>query len=172
MSEWQKRWSDCIDAQTDLRYCWSLKKSDIETLRPAWKEPIWLSFFFFLSSFLSIWNMFCRRVRPGFTMVARISTKQLVRPGRSYLWDTYVSVVAVMMLESLTTWWELIDCDRYIIARFFFSFFSVFFVVVFVARRMNNVNVVTFTIIFDQDQSLIWLKIFVKQKIICLYWRN
>ena len=39
----------------------------------------------------------------------------------------------------------------------------------FVARRMNNVDVVIFTIIFYQDQSLIWLKIFVKQKIICLY---
>ena len=39
----------------------------------------------------------------------------------------------------------------------------------FVTRRMNNVDVVIFTIIFYQDQSLIWLKIFVKQKIICLY---
>ena len=29
---------------------------------------------------------------------------------------------------------------------------------------MNNVDVVTFTIIFDQVQSLIWFKIFVKQK--------
>ena len=29
---------------------------------------------------------------------------------------------------------------------------------------MYNVDVVTFTIIFDQVQSLIWLKIFVKQK--------
>ena len=29
---------------------------------------------------------------------------------------------------------------------------------------MNNVDVVTFTIIFDQVQSLIWFKIFVKKK--------
>ena len=29
---------------------------------------------------------------------------------------------------------------------------------------MNNVDVVTFTIIFDQGQSLIWLRIFAKQK--------
>ena len=39
-----------------------------------------------------------------------------------------------------------------------------FFCFFLVTRRMNKVYVVTFTIIFDQDQSLIWFKIFVKQK--------
>ena len=46
---------------------------------------------------------------------------------------------------------------------------AVFFLV---TRRMNNVYVVTFTIIFDQDQSLIWFKIFVKQKNQLFVWKK
>ena len=79
-----------------------------------------------------------------------------------------------MVLESFD---YLMGTDRLrqIIARFVcvcvcFVFFVFFFVVVFVSRRMNNVDYVTFTIIFDQYQSLTWFQMFVKQtKNICLY---
>ena len=83
-------------------------------------------------------------------MVARISKKQLVRPGRSYLLG-YICIRCRCDDAGKLDYLMGTDRLRQVHNCAFFCVF--FFVVVFVTRQMNNVDVVTFTIIFDQDQS-------------------